>query len=103
MANHTYHDALDLKRIVVVHEDRLHGLVGGMEFDDSILALIGLDGRVPTHQGYHCMSVPCRGLFLHDHHIAWQNSFISHGLAFHAQGKGVATLHMFLGTSTRSV
>ena len=97
MADDPDDHAFDLEGIGVPHHDRLHQVVGGMEFDGSRLVVVDLDRGVPVHEGNDRLTIPCGGLLLHDDHISWENPIVSHRGPLHAQREGIPTTQHALG------
>lgn len=91
MSDDAHDNAFDLEGIGLFHHNRLHGLIGGLELDDAPFAAVGLDRRVPIHQGNDGLTVPGHALFLHHDYVSGEDSFVPHGVALHAQGKGLST------------
>lgn len=97
MPNDAHDDPFDLEGIGVFDDDRLHHVVGRLELDHATLAAIGLDRRLPIHEGNDGLAVSDRRLFLDDDHVSGKDPLIPHRLAFHPQGKGLATPDHALG------
>lgn len=93
MTNDTHDEPFDAKGVVCLHDNRLHRVVGGMEFDGPGLAVVGFDRGLPVHQGNDRLAIPRRLLLLHDDHITGENPIVAHGLALHPQREGLAASH----------
>lgn len=80
--------ALDLNRAWVVDVDGLHGWVGGLQPDPSVLEIKVLQGGlipVVEPNGHH-FAITGAVHFLHDYDVTVIHHCVNHGIAMHAQG-----------------
>ena len=80
-------DALDLDRLRG-REQRLHGRVGGAQFDAIAVGVEALDGRIVAEESNDDIAA-FRGTFLvDDNDVAVEDARLDHAVAAHAQTVG---------------
>lgn len=70
MTNHADYDAFDAEGVILFHDDRLHPIVGRVEFYRHCCSMIGLNRGFPMDQGDQGLAVAGGAWLLHHDDIA---------------------------------
>lgn len=65
----TEDEPFDAKGIGIFYDNRLHHVVGGMQFDRSRFPVIDLNRGLSVHQRNHRLTISSGCLLLHDNNI----------------------------------
>lgn len=83
MSNHPEDEPFDAKGIGLFYDNRLHRVVGGMQFDRSRFPVIDHNRGLSVHQRNHCLTISSGCLLLHDNNIVWVNPVVAHRVSLH--------------------